>query len=77
MLPASEPLRYALLCISSTYILDYCVDEQLRSRANAYYRAAVSALTKRMESVKDWSTEKGDDLVGTFVILSMHDVSSF
>lgn len=75
MLPSSEPLRNALLAMACTYILDYSRDERLRDRANAYYYAAVKAVGKKMQDPKEWEVGKGDDLVGTFVLLSMHDVS--
>lgn len=74
MLPSSEPVRNALLAMACTYILDYSRDERLRSMANSYYYAAVRAVSKKMQDPKEWEVGKGDDLVGAFVLLSMHDV---
>lgn len=74
MLPSSEPLRNALLAMACTYILDYSRDERLKDRANAYYSAAVRAVTNKMQDAREWEVGKGDDLVGTFVLLCMHDV---
>lgn len=75
MLPSSGPVRNALLAMSCTYILNYTADDRLRVRANGYYHRAVKDLNEKMQDPKEWEIGKGDDLVGTFALLSMHDVS--
>ncbi|KAI0523911.1 fungal-specific transcription factor domain-containing protein [Xylaria bambusicola] len=74
MLPSSEPLKNALLAIACTYILDYVTDDRMRTRANKYYHDAVVSLNKQLQQPQQWEIGKGDDLIGTFALLNMHDV---
>lgn len=76
MLPASEIVRNALLALASTYLLGYTPDDNLRILANKYYHSAVVGLTKRLQDTEQWEVGKGDDIVATFSLLNLHDVSS-
>lgn len=75
MLPTSEIVRNALLALASTYLLGYTPDENLRILANRYYHLAVVGLTKRLQDAEQWEIGKGDDIVATFSLLNLHDVS--
>ncbi|KAI0150759.1 hypothetical protein GGR57DRAFT_182289 [Xylariaceae sp. FL1272] len=74
MLPKSACLKNALLALACIYILDYNTDNRLRERANRYYQEAVAGLDKRLRDPQEWGVGKGDDLIGTFALLNMHDV---
>lgn len=75
MLPTSEIVRNALLALASTYLLGYTPDDNLRILANKYYHAAVMGLTKRLQDTEQWEVGRGDDIVATFSLLNLHDVS--
>ncbi|KAI1169627.1 fungal-specific transcription factor domain-containing protein [Nemania sp. FL0916] len=74
MLPNSVPLKNALLALACTYILDYNTDNRILAQANKYYHDAVVGLNKQLQQPQQWEVGKGDDLIGTFALLNMHDV---
>ncbi|KAF2456597.1 fungal-specific transcription factor domain-containing protein [Lineolata rhizophorae] len=73
MLTSSESLRYTLLSLAATYVLDYFPNEDIRTRANAYYQRAVALLSDALSQPEEQMIGGGDSLVGTIVVFIMHD----
>lgn len=74
MIGQSSSVKYSILALAASYVLDYRWSDSLQERANSHYSKAVACLEQDMRNPASFAPFQEDSIVAGFVLLLSNDV---